>query len=149
MKKIIHWVLIANGGHAKILPTEKSTDLAKNQSKPLIFEFDHKRLGEIMSDKPGRSFASDGSRRSSMEYSSEPEKEQEKQFAITLLEELDRRLKAQEFARLTIIAEPRMLGTLRNQMSETLKRVVVKELARDWTKLSCKDINVAIEKLQN
>ncbi|MCR5943986.1 hypothetical protein CQ057_21760 [Ochrobactrum sp. MYb49] len=53
-------------------------------------------LDEIMSDRPGRSFASERVRRSAIEYRLEPEKDQEARFADMLVGELKRRLRARE-----------------------------------------------------
>lgn len=142
MKTKTHWVLIADGARARIVRVggtfgEKAADMA-------VFEIDHKRLGEIMSDRPGRSFASEGTRRSAMEYHSEPEKEQEARFAATLLDELERRLAAHEFEELTIVAEPRMLGVLREKISPALRRTVVAEIAKDLTNIPAPELGAAL-----
>ena len=140
-----HWVLIADGARARIL----RLDAKKNDEQPNVrfFDITHKRLQEIMSDKPGRSFASQGTRRSALEYSSDPERQQEENFAEILIEELERSFSEHEFARLTVIAEPRMLGSLRHRMTPDLKQAVVAEIAKDLTKTPAEDLEAVLEEL--
>jgi len=143
MKAKETWVLIADGARARIVRHAQEGIEAED----LLFEFDHKQLGEIMSDRPGRSFASEGTRRSAIEYRSEPEKEQEARFAEALLAELERRLHAHEFDRLAIVAEPRMLGMLRKGISPALRRSVVTEVPKDLTKVPRHELGVVIAQL--
>ncbi|QFP64516.1 host attachment protein [Brucella anthropi] len=140
-----HWVLIADGARALIL----RLDARKNdeQRNVRVFDITHKRLQEIMSDKPGRSFASQGTRRSALEYSSDPERQQEEHFAEILIKELERRFSEHEFVRLTVIAEPRMLGSLRQRMTPDLKQAVVAEIAKDLTKTPSDDLEAVLEEL--
>lgn len=137
------WVLIADAARARIVRHRRDG----MEAEDLLFEFDHKQLGEIMSDRPGRSFASEGRRRSAMDYRSEPEKEQEARFAEALLAELEQHLHAHEFERLAIVAEPRMLGTLRKRMSPMLRRTIVTEVAKDLTKVPRHELGVVIAQL--
>lgn len=138
--------MVADGARARIVCSPAAG--GKDEVNELVFETDHKSLREIMSDRPGRSFASHGTRRSAMEYASEPEKEQEERFASLLLEELEHRLSAGEFDQLTIVAEPRMLGNLRHAISPALRRVVVAEFARDLTKTPTSDLSAMLAKLR-
>lgn len=145
MKKKTTWVLLADGARARIVRLTNTKD--ENQVEDLVFEIDHKQLGEIMSDRPGRSFASAGKRRSALEYHSEPEKEQEARFAETLVAELEQRFLAHEFQRLAIVAEPRMLGVLRQKFPPTLQQAIVAEVAKDLTKVPRHELAEAISQL--
>ena len=102
-----------------------------------IFEAgaEHLPLRDIMADAPGRTFASVGTRRSAMEYHSDPVRDETRKFARSLLADLDTRLSAGEFDRLVICAPPRMLGALREAMPERIAAVVRSEVAKDLTKL--------------
>ncbi|MFU0504662.1 host attachment protein [Pseudaminobacter sp. NGMCC 1.201702] len=145
MKEKTTWVLLADGARARIVRQINLKD--EEQVEDLVFEIDHKQLGEIMSDRPGRSFASEGKRRSALEYHSEPEKDQEARFAETLVAELEQRFLAHEFQRLAIVAEPRMLGVLRRKLSPTLQPTVVVEVAKDLTKVPRQELTAAIGQL--
>ncbi len=139
--------MIADGARARIVRSPAAG--GNDEANELVFEIDHKSLREIMSDRPGRSFASHGTRRSAMEYASDPEKEQEERFAGLLLEELEHRLSAGEFDQLTIVAEPRMLGNLRHKISPALRHVVVAEFAKDLTKTPTSDIGAVLAELRD
>lgn len=147
MKAKTSWILIADGARARIVRRENPRDETREPPEDLVFEIDHKKTGEIMSDRPGRSFASEGARRSAMEYRTDPEKEQEAEFADTLVDELERRFYDREFEQLAIVAEPRMLGTLRQKLSPALRQVLVTEVAKDLTKLPRKELDAAIADL--
>ena len=144
MKAKITWVLVADGARARIVRGLATDAEAADRPEDLVFEIDHKQLREIMADRPGRSFASEGARRSAMEYGSDPVAEQEAAFAGMLLGELERRHAAGEFDRLGIVAEPRMLGLIRQKLSPQLGRTVVKEISKDWTKLPPGELRKAI-----
>lgn len=147
MKAKTSWVLIADGARARIVRRKSTHDQNEAQPYDLVFQIDHKMLDEIMSDRPGRSFASVGARRSAIESRSEPKKHQEARFADTLVEELERRLRAREFERLAIIGEPRMLGTLRRKFSPALEQTVVAEFTKDLTKVCRQDLEATIAAL--
>lgn len=147
MKAKRTWILVADGGRARIVRLVEVKADIEGQLEDLIFEIDHKQLRDIMSDRPGRSFASVGARRSAMEYHSDPVQEQEGWFAATLLAELERRHAGHEFESLAIIAEPRMLSAIRQKLSPSLRRTIVGEVAKDLTKLPRQELLEAITEL--
>src|SRR5690606_23382694 len=147
MKAKTSWVLVADGARARIVRDLGMDTGAEDRLDDLVYEIDHKQLREIMADKPGRGFASEGARRSAMEYRSDPVQEQEVEFAGMLLDELERRHAADEFGRLAIVAEPRMLGTLRQKLPAALRQAVVKEVPKDLTKLPVKELREALAAL--
>ncbi|BBD38301.1 hypothetical protein Amn_31810 [Aminobacter sp. Y103A] len=147
MKRKKMWILVADGARARIIRRMEGDNEDAALLDDLVFEVNHKTLREIMSDRPGRSFASKGRRRSAMEYASDPVQEQEVQFAITLIEELGRRYADHEFDHLAIVAEPRMLGALRQNLPGVLLSTLVKEVAKDLTKLPKLQLMQALNKL--
>lgn len=147
MKAKITWILVADGAHARIVRQTEAKAGGRGPVDDLVFEIDHKQLGEIMSDRPGRSFASEGARRSAMEYHSDAVLAQKTRFAETLLEELAQRHAAGEFERLVIVAEPRMLGVIRQKLSPTLHQTVIAEIAKDLTKLPRQELWRAVAEL--
>lgn len=147
MKAKTTWVLVADGARARIVRDVATGVATADRPEDLVFEIDHKQLREMMADRPGRSFASEGARRSAMEYRSDPVAEQEAAFADMLLERLEQRHAAHEFDRLLIVAEPRMLGLIRQKVSPTLQRAVVKEVPKDWTKLPPDELRQAIAEI--
>lgn len=72
---------------------------------------------------------------------------EEEAFASKLNEELLRRHEAREFDSLAVIAEPRMLGAIRQGMPAGLRKLVVGEAAKDLTKLPTVQLHKAVLKL--
>lgn len=140
MKKLRVWILVADGSRARIVRYGPAGEHAGD----LVFEADHKQLKEIMADKPGRSFASVGAKRSAMEYRSDPVRQQTEDFAAFLAEQLERHQAAGEFDRLAIVAEPRMLGTIRPRIPRAVAPTVVAEIDKDLTKLPVHELYEAV-----
>jgi Protein required for attachment to host cells len=69
------WVLVADGARARIIRELVLGADAGERLDDIVFDAEHKQLREIMSDRPGRTFASQGARRSAMEYHSDPVRE--------------------------------------------------------------------------
>ncbi|TGQ35597.1 host attachment protein [Mesorhizobium sp. M00.F.Ca.ET.216.01.1.1] len=65
MKPRSTWGLVADEARARILRDVLS---AGDEREDLVFHSERRQFREIMADKPGRSFASTGARRSAMEY---------------------------------------------------------------------------------
>lgn len=148
MKTPTTWISIADGARARVMRGLETGGEDADRQDDLVFEIDHKQLREIMSDRPGRSFASEGARRSAMEYRSDPVQEQEAEFARMLLEQLEQRHAAHEFDRLVIVAEKRMLGVIRRELPPALRRIVAGEVAKDLTKLPAQKLREAIANLK-
>lgn len=144
MKPVITWVLVADGARGRIVRDMWASGEVADRLDDLTFDADQKQLREIMTDRPGRSFASNGAHRSAMEYHSDPVRQQEAAFADVLIKQLECRQAAHEFDRLAILAEPRMLGLLRQKLSPTLRRMVIKEVPKDLTKCSAAALRRAI-----
>jgi protein required for attachment to host cells len=128
------WILVADDGRARILRDAFPPSGAPREPE-LVYTSAHLQARDIMADKPGRSFASVGSRRSSMEYHSDPVRQADKAFAALLLDVMEEHRAAGEFDRLVVAAAPQMLGDLRAAMPASLKAVVVREIDRDYTKM--------------
>ncbi|WP_432283724.1 host attachment protein [Aminobacter sp. BA135] len=150
MKSKKTWILVADGARARIIQ-QIDGDNKEDQGLPeeLVFELAHKQMREIMSDKPGRSFSSLGRRRSAMDYASNPEREQEVQFARMLMDELEGHYADHEFDHLVLVAERRMLGALRRSLPRGLLPALVKEVAKDLTKLPKLQLMEAVSKLHS
>lgn len=88
MHKPSLWAVVLNSETARILcgiHKDGHADAAEiKRHNP------HQRLQDVMADKPGRSFASVGSRRSGMEYSSDPLRDAQRAFVRKVLQHLDK-----------------------------------------------------------
>lgn len=147
MKPNSVWVLVADGAHARIVRDSRTITEAATRLEDLVFAIDHKQSREIKSDRPGRSFASRGPRRSAMGYRSDPVERQEAEFAGQLVDELERRFAAREFQRLAVVAEPRMLGRIRQRLSPALRHAALVQIPQDLTKLPALELRKVIAEL--
>lgn len=141
------WILVADGARARILRDAIPPAEAGKESE-LVFRSEQRHLRDIMTDKPGRSFASTGRRSSAMEYRSDPVREDDRAFALTLAEVLDSHRRAGDFDRLVVAAAPQMLGDLRQAFSDSLRRATAAEIAKDFIKLPAKDLRAVIGTLE-
>lgn len=134
MKAKTTWILIADGAQAKVFE-HTGPGKGLRALEDLQFEQEPLQAQEIMADRPGRSFASAGSARSAMEYSSDPVAVRERRFVEKVAEELDKHLQKGEFERLIVAAAPTALGDIRPAFSKALKAAIVAELPKDLTNI--------------
>lgn len=142
------WVLVADGARARVLRDVLSEGTKPGEHDDLVFQAERRQLRDIMADKPGRSFASVGTRRSAMEYHSEPVREEDRAFAATLADTLHSHHLAKDFDQLVVVAAPQMLGDLRQAFPESLRKVIAAEIAKDLTRLPASELRDAIHKLE-
>lgn len=130
MKKKVEWFLVLNAARARIvrgLPAPGEAARAE-----LVLRASHRRLQEIMSDKPGRSFASGSpGRRSAMAYGADPQREDEVDFLHDVIHLLEAHRRAGDFDTLVVVAAPHMLGLLRAEMPPALSAMVRKEIDKN------------------
>jgi protein required for attachment to host cells len=82
---------------------------------------------------PGRVHQSVGTARSAVAQTDWHD-EAEREFLVTLAHHLDIAV-ARDPARITLVAAPRALGTLRKAYSPTLRQAISEEVGKDWVKL--------------
>ena len=149
MSKPETWILVADAARARVVRNPDRSPEMHQTSLETVLEAsaEPRPLREVMADRPGRSFASTGARRSAMEYRSEPLRDATRHFAASLLHSLEARLAAGDFGHLVICAPPRMLDALRKTMPDALAAVVVSQVAKDFTKLSELELRHRIQDL--
>jgi protein required for attachment to host cells len=130
------WILLADGGTARIVRQLHPDRETGEQLQDLTFTHEVPHLRELMSDRPGRSFASTGTRRSAMEYRSDPVRDTRQAFARRIAEELSAHRRSDDFDRLVLVAEPRMLGMLRDAFDTRVKAAIIDEIDKDLVRLS-------------
>lgn len=136
------WALVLNGSRCRIL-RELSSSSDEGLSE-LVLRSESRKLRDIMSDKPGRSFASKGGRRSAMEYSGDPVSEDQREFIRQIIALLESHRRAGDFVRLAVFAEHDMLGQLREMMPQSLADLVVREVPKNLLHLSEQDLVEAV-----
>lgn len=149
MSKPETWILVADAARARVVRNPDRSPKMHQAPLETVLEAsaEPQPLREVMADRPGRSFASIGARRSAMEYRSEPARDATRHFATSLLSALEVRLAAGDFDQLVICAPPRMLNALRETMPGALAAVVVSQVAKDFTKLAELELRHRIQDL--
>jgi protein required for attachment to host cells len=128
------WILVANSSFAEIFSLE-GRELTK--VKQLDNPEGRLKSGEILTDRPGRGFASgtrtggQSNRRSA--YSSEvgPHQHEQQVFAHKIADMLRQAKGINAFDKLDIIAPPQFLGDLRKVLPLSVRQCVDKEINKD------------------
>lgn len=144
MKAIKTWIVISDAARARILLHE-GVGHGLSQVTGHDFREPCKTAQEIMADRPGRAFDSHGQGRHAMEPSSDPVREEKKQFAQNIADFLDEQAHANAFDRLVIVAPPKTLGDLRTAFSKEIAGMVYAELSKDLTKIPNDEIEKHLE----
>lgn len=134
MKAKVTWILVADGASAKVFE-HNGPGKGLRVVTDLVFEQTPLKAGEIMADRPGRSFSSVGSGRSAIEPSSDPVAVRERRFVENVAEALDRQHQQHAFERLIVAAAPTALGDLRPAFTKGVRDSIIAELPKDLTNL--------------
>lgn len=134
------WVLVMNSSHARILRSlgwkPGPDDEGAAPPAEITRQIEPKQLSDVMADRPGRSFASFSSRRSAMEYGSDPLAEETRGLIREVIAILDKHQRKGAFRELAIYAEPAVLGELRKMLPAPLRALVTKEETANYLNLS-------------
>jgi protein required for attachment to host cells len=139
------WALAINSSRSRIVRGLSAGD--DDTPVELVLRSEARHLRDIMSDKPGRSFASrGGGRRSAMEYASDPVAEDQRDFIRQVIALLDTHRRAGEFDKLAVFAEHDMLGHLRQLMPQPLRDMVIREVPKNLLHLSEQELPKVISR---
>ena len=139
------WVVVSDGRRARCLSLDELGQLSPVPEGT----YDNATLGrherDLVSDKPGRSFASGpGARRGAIEPHHDYRKLEKHRFSANLAAFLDRACEQDRFDRCLMVAPPRSLGELRTLVSDRLKTRIWKEIAKDLAARSPAEIASAL-----
>lgn len=129
------WIVVADGSHARFFePSEDRRALRPSEQSEMTAAEARRPVRDLVTDKPGRGFASAGSdARHAFEPAHDIHKMQKHDFTARLAEVLDKRCGEGLFERLVLVAPPRSLGELRLLLSDRVKKTVSHEVAKDLT----------------
>jgi protein required for attachment to host cells len=128
------WILIADGAHAKVY--QHSEEKPKLEAvKDLSLEINLPRTHEIVSDRAGRSFESQGRTRHAKSGRSDPHRELKRNLARKVADALKSSLTDKRYDKLVLVAPPVTLGDLRDALAKRVQARVVAELAQDLIKV--------------
>lgn len=125
------WVLVADGEKALFLRNDGgATDPQLTVMR--VEQQDNPKQGEQVSDRPGRMADTGAGQRSAMEEADWHQLAKDR-FAADLSTILARMVRRGRIARLVLVAPPRSLGELREQMNDAVRKVVVAEIPKTLT----------------
>jgi protein required for attachment to host cells len=145
MKAKRTWVLVADGGKARILENlgpGKGVHQVSGLEEDLLLPPNR----ELQTDRPGRGFESAGPTRHAYE-TTDPHREMKRTFAGHLMERLAGFHAKGMFDRLVLVAPPAMLGDLRSQMGAAITSSLIGELARDLTHVPTNEMHTHLDGL--
>ncbi|WP_299437039.1 host attachment protein [uncultured Rhodospira sp.] len=139
MTKPTTWVLVADAQRARLFEVEAG---GRRLGRSPLWETstDVPPSREITSDRPGRTFDSGGEGRHAHEAPTDPQRLEKYRFARTVAEALGDGQRREQFARLIVVAPPKMLGDLRHELTDAVQQRVVAEYDKDLSKLPPEDI---------
>ncbi len=126
------FVFVGDGRKALFLRNE-GDERYLNLKTEQVLRDENPPTHEQGSDKPGRAFASVGSRRSAVENTDWHDLE-EQRFAQDVAEALLRIVRERKVKSLVVIAPPRTLAELRRAFHPEVKGCIVAEIDKDLTK---------------
>ncbi len=130
MKPVTTWILLADGTRAHVV-CNTGPGKGLQEVPGMEFEGDNFRSGDVLADRPGRTFDSAGVGRHAMEPHSDPQREAKRSFAADMVARLLDQLHAQAFDRLILVAAPATLGDIRKVLPKPLLAVVHGEIAKN------------------
>ena len=125
------YVFVGDGRKALLLRNEGDAQYP-NLKTERVFAHDNPPTREQGTDKPGRSYASVGGRRSAMEQADWHEIE-EQRFARDIADKLQVLVRERSIEALVIAAPPKILAELRKSMHQEVEKRVIAEIDKDFT----------------
>ena len=139
MKSTTTWILVADGSQARI-----ASHMGPGKGlEPVLENQLHGRNlpgRDIMADRPGRAFDSAGQGRHAMEPVTDPRVHEKQDFIREIAALLDTESKRGRYDRLVIVAPPKALGYLRQELSDHVRSKVSGELDKDLVHVPLHDL---------
>lgn len=124
------WIVVANRGFAKIYESKGCGHDIKE-----IYNIDNpdgrKKSGQILTDRPGRSFDSLGGGRHALSTEVGVIEHEQQVFAKKLATTLQGGLEGKQFDEFALVAPPSFLGAMKVELSDGLRKKLKKEVGKD------------------
>lgn len=129
---IITWIVVADGARVRVF-VNRGVGKGIDELTGPPFTGTRARSGELVSDRPGRTFDRAGPGRHAKEPHSDPHEQAEIAFLRGVAVWLAQQNQSGAFTRLVIVAAPRALGTLRQLLPKPVGEKVTAEISADLT----------------
>lgn len=133
------WILVASQSEARIY--------ALNMPRGPLVEVDRMEHaagraheGELVTDRPGRTFQSVGDVRHAMQPPVDPKEHEATKFAKEISDRLDSARQEGRFGSLVLVAGPHFLGLLRKSLSDATVKQVTQEIAKNLVQFNAEEI---------
>ncbi|GMB80311.1 host attachment protein [Shinella zoogloeoides] len=141
------WILAADGNQARLLKGVNLLKEGPQNPQQEVFRWEPRKAQDIMADKPGRSHSSVGPGRSSMEYSSDPVREEQQKFTAEVAGRIDDYAAEGAFDRLVLCAAPQTLGDLRSRLSDKARALTVVEIDKNFSNLPTEKLIASVRSI--
>jgi protein required for attachment to host cells len=131
MKQNRTWIVVADGGQARILIYERPGNGVR-QLPDSSFNDPHLPTHELMTDRQPRTQESVGAARHAIEPKTDPHELRKIQFLTLLTEYLELAARRGDFEHLVIVAPATALGELRKSFSPSLSQRLSAEFVHDY-----------------
>jgi protein required for attachment to host cells len=134
------WVLVCDAARARLF------DVREDELPwRLIEKFEHEqsrlRSSELVGDQSGRSSPQGASvHHNALAPASSPKEVEEKHFAHSLVTMLDQAMRARRFRRWVLVAPPRFLGMLRQELTPELAKHLMQTVDKDLSRLESHEL---------
>ena len=132
------WVVVCDGKKALVLENIGNAKVLNLKTRE-VYEHPAAKTRELGTDAPGRSFASVGTARGTVEQTDWHDQE-EQRFLHQFTEHLDAAVIASKAKSVVMVAPRRALGALRRSYSPHLRNAVRAEIDKDFVKLPVREI---------
>ncbi|MBD3676175.1 MAG: host attachment protein [Planctomycetaceae bacterium] len=143
LDEIIHYV-----GRAGYTGAEKTSAPKFQEIADLVHPISQMKPQELETDRGGRVKGPGGNApydSRHVDYDHQRAEEMTREITDYLMQAHQKN----EFEQLVLVAPPKMLGVLRNQLPNTLQKLVVSEIDREYTLLSAQKIEQLLSKKMN
>jgi len=135
-----YWVVVADSGCARIFELDKTPPVFR-EVQELISDSRHKTSRELVSSASGRiANVKGGPSSHTMQPRSDAHDLAEQAFCSRLAKILQQAVNRNLFDSLVIVADPRTLGRLRQEMNKSVTARIKAEVNRDWVGLQPGDL---------
>jgi protein required for attachment to host cells len=142
MKRNDTWVLVADASRARLFRIGDDHHLEPAYAHDIVGSDLQSR--EMGSDRPGRMYDRKGGGRHAAEPPTDLKRHAKFELAHEVAAILDAERKKNAFEQLVVVAPPQFLGDLRASMPDHVQHLIVREINKDLSALSARDLEAQL-----
>lgn len=134
------WVVVADSSRARVFKTDNALGAPLQELESLAHPAARLRGQELSSDEPGRAFDRAGQGRHAMEQNVDVRENEALKFARQIADYLEAAESEHKFSKLALVAPPKFLGHLRQNLSARLAGRITTEIDKNLVQQTPDDI---------